>query len=64
MKFVGCQIEEYKFGIKQFEADVDWTKWRQYKSKHKEPDDKLDEWFNNYFNKEDYIKEYFDKVFK
>ena len=64
MSFVEDQIDEYKWGVNQFEADVDWTKWRDYKSKNEKSDMQLVEWFNNSFGREDYTKEMFDKVFE
>lgn len=61
--FVSKQINEYKLGLKQFDADVDWTKWRDYKSNPNKPCEKLEEWFNNCFNKGKYTKEMFNEVF-
>ena len=43
--FIETQPEIYKFGINQFEAGVDWTKWRDSKKMHK----LLKEWFDNCF---------------
>lgn len=63
-KFVLNQMKEYAFGYYQFRENVDWTKWRDYKSKHTTPDEKLNEWFINHFSKEYYTKEMFDKVFE
>lgn len=39
------QPKIYKFGINQFEAGVDWSKWRDSKKMHK----LLKEWFDNCF---------------
>ena len=63
-KFVKSQIDEYKFGLKQFKADVDWTKWRKYKSEDHDKHEKLEEWYQNCYGKENYTKEMFDKVFE
>ena len=43
--FIETQPEIYKFGINQFEAGVDWTKWRDSKKMHK----LLKEWFDKCF---------------
>lgn len=45
--FVETQPKIYKFGINQFQAGVDWTKWRDSKKMHK----LLKEWFKNCFVK-------------
>lgn len=45
--FVETQPKIYKFGINQFKAGVDWTKWRDSKKMHK----LLKEWFKNCFVK-------------
>jgi len=63
-KFVKSQIDEYKFGLEQFKADVDWTKWRKYKSEDHDKHEKLEEWYQNCYGKENYTKEMFDKVFE
>ncbi len=59
------QPEEYKFGLDQFAANVDWTKWREYKANHQEADDKLKQWYKDFFenNNKQYTKEDFDKIF-
>lgn len=44
--FMESQLIFYEFGINQFEAGVDWTKWRDSKKKHK----LLKEWFNFCFD--------------
>lgn len=63
-RFVQSQIEEYSFGISQFEVNVDWTKWREYKSKHQVPDEKLNEWYTACFEDNvPYTQELFNKVF-
>ncbi len=46
VSFIETQPEIYKFGINQFNAGVDWTKWRDsYKNMH----DLLKDWFNSCF---------------
>jgi len=65
IRFVNHQIEEYSFGIKQYDADVDWTKWRNYKFKNEESEAQLKDWYNKCFiagHKEDYSKEMFDEI--
>lgn len=58
-RFVNSQTTEYKFGWNQFEADVDFLKWREYKLKEK----KLEEWYDHCFGRSDYSKEMFNNVF-
>lgn len=47
--FVGRQTISYRFGLKQFEAadgpsKIDWSKWREAKSKNKINEKNLNEW--------------------
>lgn len=58
----------YQFGIHQYEADVDWKKWRE---STKQNSQKLEDWFNYCFSNgkikipiEDYTKEIYDSVFE
>lgn len=51
--FVEKQTSEYSFGLKQLEADVDWGKWRKYKTNNKESDTKLKEWYTMCFELSD-----------
>lgn len=57
--FVAQQSPMYKYGLDLFKADIDWTKWRDYKEKHEEPGEELKEWFDN---KDDFntLKKVFD----
>jgi len=69
IKFIGQQAPMYAFGVDQFNATVDWTKWRDYKKKNKEPDKKLLAWYDKFFDacgeRKDvvYSKEDFDVLF-
>lgn len=69
IKFIGQQAPMYAFGVDQLNATVDWTKWRDYKKKNKEPDKKLLAWYDKFFDasgeKKDivYSKEDFDVIF-
>ena len=58
----------YKFGIHQYEAGVDWKKWRE---SDKQSSQKLEEWFNQCFSNgeinipiKDYKREIYDSVFE
>ena len=63
--FVNTQDDIYKFGINQFEAKVDWTKWRDsYKDMHGE----LEVWFKECFEdpkltEPDAVRSAYDSVF-
>ncbi len=51
-KFVECQMPEYAFGAIQFDADVDWRKWKEYKANfngNQEQIDKLKKWYDKWF---------------
>ena len=71
IKFVDSQVDEYRFGHHQFDADVDWPKWRAYKSDNTETNEKIKAWYNRFFDDDGKIKggvtysrEDFDKVFE
>lgn len=61
------QTAIYKFGIHQYEAGVDWKKWRE---SNKQSSQKLENWFNQCFAngkiKEPivYTKDIYDRVFE
>ena len=68
--FIQQQSPMYAFGIEQYEACIDWTKWREYKQKNTEVNEKLWAWYNKYFiddgqkrNDYKYSKDDFDKIF-
>ena len=45
--FIGYQSAVYRFGIRQYDANVDWKKWRDsYKKMHS----RLKIWFDSYFD--------------
>lgn len=45
--FIGYQSAIYRFGIRQYDANVDWKKWRDsYKKMHS----RLKVWFDSYFD--------------
>lgn len=66
-EFIKDQPPFYKFGIHQYEAGVDWKKWRK---SDKQSSQKLEKWFNHCFSngeiKEpiDYSKDNYDSVFE
>ena len=67
-EFIKDQPPFYKFGIHQYEAGVDWKKWRE---SDKQSSQKLEEWFNQYFSNgeinipiKDYKREIYDRVFE
>ena len=65
IRFVDRQTVEYSFGKQQFYANVDWTKWRNYKMEHEESEAQLRDWYNKCFiegHKEIYSKEMFDEI--
>lgn len=63
-RFVSQQAPMYKFGLRQFEINADWTKWREYKSKKKEDEVKLEEWYKKYAEDENlYTLEDFNSLF-
>jgi hypothetical protein len=68
-QFVSKQISEYSFGILQYEADVEWRKWREYKAYNEKTDIHLKKWYNSCFDnsriKEDlrYTKDMYETVF-
>ena len=47
----------YKFGIHQYEAGVDWKKWRE---SNKQSSQKLEKWFNHFFSNGEIKKPIFD----
>lgn len=68
--FIQQQSPMYSFGIEQFEACVDWTKWREYKQKNPKDNEKLWAWYNKYFDEDgqkridyNYSKADFDEIF-
>lgn len=64
VKFVSQQAPMYKSGLRQFEINADWTKWREYKSKKKKAEIELEEWYKK--NAEDdnpYTLEDFNSLF-
>lgn len=64
VRFVSQQAPMYKFGLRQFEINADWTKWREYKSKKKEGEMKLEEWYKKYAEDENpYTLEDFNSLF-
>jgi hypothetical protein len=67
-EFIKDQPPFYKFGIHQYEAGVDWKKWRK---SDKQSSQKLEEWFNQCFSNgeinipiKDYKREIYDRVFE
>lgn len=67
-EFIKDQPPFYKFGIHQYEAGVDWKKWRE---SDKQSSQKLEEWFNQCFSNgeinipiKDYKREIYDRVFE
>lgn len=64
-KFVSQQAPMYKFGLRQFEINADWTKWREYKTRKKEGETKLEEWYKKCVeSKTPYTIEDFNSLFQ
>ena len=68
--FVKQQSPMYAFGQDQFDAGVDWTKWRTYKYNNVKADEKLLNWYNKIANEDGtrndfkYSKIDFDEIFE
>ena len=68
--FVKQQSPMYAFGQDQFDAGVDWTKWRTYKYNNVKADEKLLNWYNKIVNEDGTRNDYkyskidFDEIFE